>query len=751
MKAMRALIERYNKWLMIGLVVFLMVIFTATGDFESAFSDDDDADRRPGAGDIAGSFYVVPGVKVDVTNARFTQGTRALQAFSVVTSGRSPDPTVLQTWSHIILAEAASHTGVHVSNRELVNTMRTWNRRLGDLMKDKASYKKWCEDNFRTNRLGFEEAFREALEAYRVRELYNDTYLVAPPATRVKLVDRFAPGSFEYVDVSWAALDAAKYLPEVTKELDDAEDPEKLLKEFFETDPTAKADSESFRHPRRFDFELLYAMHDRLTEENLKQAEKMFFQLWPQHSPEKNDDKDALVWAAGDDKVFYDLYKERLLKSEGKTLEALKLQATARIEKEDKKAEEKPDEPEEKPDEPEEKPDEPEEKPDEPEEKPDEPEEKPDEVNVAREIEKQQRIEKALSEMGLQICAERINRELRLRRMMRLMHNDAYKAPEKSLSKLYEKLQSADDKDNPLCTTEPGKGLFVYRAPEKPLSINEIRELKDGDVTFGPNVAIRVSRVGRKKLPAVGETADVLGDQAQGRMNVRVKSIERARRKTYVELDEDDKATLRDDFYLPQKARDRAQKKLEDLKKNCDEGKVKPDGFGDASRELGARFYDNEKITASSRNLPPEPSDRMFYGSELSRMQDRQFLRRRLAGVLATDRSKPEEERIKPGSWLDVEVQSDTEDPAQDPGTVYLIQLISRAKPTASTMPEESMATAEEIAQQQGISRSRNRWDLNYTQLFRDFELNFAGPMKQRVDSAFDRIAERAADRVSSR
>ena len=106
MKLMRALIDRMGKWLMIGLVVFLMIIFTVTGDFGDS-SSGDDANRRPGADEVAGSFYVVPGVKIDVNNARFTQGRRALEARSFIEGGRGQEPSVLQVWSHLILSEAA--------------------------------------------------------------------------------------------------------------------------------------------------------------------------------------------------------------------------------------------------------------------------------------------------------------------------------------------------------------------------------------------------------------------------------------------------------------------------------------------------------------------------------------------------------------------------------------------------------------------------------------------------------------------
>jgi len=737
MSKMRTLIERYEKWMMIALVVFLMVIFTATSDIQSAFMGTDE--RAAGADDVIGSFYVVPDQKVEITNGRYAQARLALRVMQDITRGPSADDvSVLDVWSHLILSEAARQEGIHVSDRDLVNTMKGVNRGLAALMADRENYTDWVRTRYRINLQQFEEAFREALTALRVRELHADTFGVAPPATRKELVERHAPGSFEYVDVSWGSLDASQFADVVAKEFETAADKDKLLKEFFETDPSVKGDTTNFRHRRRFEFEMLYTNHSRLTAENLKRLEEMFFKAWPDFSPDKHDGKDVLdTWPKGDDKKYWDSYGERLLEAEGRTADEIREKAIQQIDAEDAAAKKDADESgnEDEANGEDENPDEAE---------PDEPKDDP-----VLEIERLARIKKAHDDMGFDLLKARIHRELRLRRLYRYIHNDAFRRPELSLEKIYEKLAEFDDKENPLLTTTPGEGLVVFRTFDKPLSRQEIEELKDGELTFGPNVAFRVSAAAREKLPSVRKTADIMGDFGHGRMSLRVTGLERERFKTFIELSDGEKMILRDEYYLPYEAGERARKVLGELKKSCDEGKIKPDGFRAAAEAVGARVYEDEKITASSRYMT-EPDRELLFPTEFQRMRDRHFLRSHLASLLAADRIKKEEERIKPGSWLDIELRTDPDPDELDAGTAYLILLIDRKKPTASTMPEENLIRAKFAAERQGLVRDRERWNGQYQQLFHDFSAVFNGTMKTQIEGAFERMAQSERDRASA-
>ncbi|MHC4939183.1 MAG: SurA N-terminal domain-containing protein [Planctomycetota bacterium] len=735
-KKMRALIERYEKWFMIGLVVFLLVIFTVTDTMTNMLSGAPEGEEPPRNSDIVGTFYVVPKEKVEVTYADFAEAQNAVRVWNVLTFAGRKEYSDLDVWSHIILREAARTQGILVSDQELVAQLRM-SPIFATLMADKERYSRFTRDQFRMTRAQFENSFREALTAARVRRLYIDSYMVAPPATRVELVDRFAPGSFEFVEVSWAALDAAKFLEEESGKIKDAADPDKVLREFFESDPAVKEEATHFRHRRRYEFEMLYGVHERLNEENLARAKEMFFQAWPEWAKTEELKKEALNFG-GEEEIqrFWATYQERLLKLEGKSLEQMRLQAEQEVDK-DEETKEEPGKDGEEP------------AKDGDEEETDGNEEKKDEADdpIAKKA-REDAILKAMEHNGLVLCRDRIIRELEFRRLYRRIHTDAFENPKQSLKDLWDRLKKFDDEKDPLCTLEPGKGLFVFRKTDKALGRPDIEKMKDGELEFGPNLSLRVSSAAREKLPYVRKSAEVLGDRAQGRMIVRVTGLERERRKTYPELDEGEKSILKKEFYVPHRARERSKEVLEALKKQIDDGKVKPDGFSEAAGTLGARVFEDEKMVAGT-GFMQEPDDRLLFPSALTHMRDRYYLRSRLASLLASDRLKKEEERIKPGTWLDVQVRSDTEDATEDPGTAYLVLLLERKSPDASTLPEEDMARARMIATQQGIGRDRSRWETDYRQLFNDFEVQFEGAMKQRIDEDFQRREDRQRDRAN--
>ena len=723
-KSMRALIEKYEKWFMIGLVVFLLVIFTVTDAMTSMFTGGPDSEAPPQGSDIVGSFYVVPKEKVEVTFGDFSDAQSAVRVWNVLTFGGRKEYSDLDVWAHLILREAARNQGIRVSDQELVSSLRQ-SPIFTTLMADKERYSKFTMDQFRMTRAGFENAFREALTAARVRRLFIDSYMVAPPATRVDLVEKFAPGSFEFVEVSWAALDAERFLEDESKKIKEAEDADKLLREFFESDPAVKEEATHFRHARRYEFEMLYGTHERLTEENLAAAKAMFFKAWPEWAKSEDLKKEALNFG-GEEEIrrFWSTYQERLVKLEGKTLEQLRLEAEKEVTDLEKKEEE----------------------PKDPEEEPRDPEEKTDDpiAEKAREL----AILKAIEHNGLVLCRNRIIRELEFRRLYRRIHTDAFEKPKLSLKKLWDRLAEFDDEKEPLCSLEPGKGLFVFLTTGKAMSRAEIEAMKDGELSFGPNLSLRVSSAARENLPYVRKSAEVLGDKANGRMIVRVVGLERERRKTYVELNDGEKSILRKEFYVPHRARERSKEVLDALKTKIDDGKVKPDGFSDAAGALGARVFEGERMIAGSGFLQ-EPDDRLLFPSALVHMRDRYYLRSRLASLLASDRMKPEEERMKPGTWLDVQVRSETEDATEDPGTSYLVLLLERKSPDASTLPEEDMMRARMIATQQGLGRDRDRWEIGYRQLFNDFEVEFFGSMKDRIAEDFQRRTDKERDRAN--
>ncbi|MEM8884142.1 MAG: hypothetical protein AAGD14_08750 [Planctomycetota bacterium] len=734
-KSMRGLIERYERWFMLGLVVFLLVIFTVTDQISASFMGGG-GEAGPGMDERAGSFYINPKTEVEVTYGDFNRAQSAVRVWQMLTFGQQ-EPSDLDIWSHLILMATAEAEGIRVGNAELRDAI-LGQPALAQLVADKEQYRKFLRERLNMSIPQFEESIRAALTAARVRQLYIDSYFVAPPATRDDLATVYASDVFEYVDLSWAALDAEKFIEKVGEDLEDADDKDKVLAEFFAKDPGVKADTQAFRNKRKFGFEMLYANHERLTAENLARAKEMFFKAWPQYGKSEDDRKVALDFG-GDSEIrrFYDDYSERLIKLEGRTLEELTKQAEEKVDAAKKDDGSKPDENEPNGNDPD--------KNDPDNNDPDNNDpDKNDEPNAVDAAARNLAIQTALRDIGSELCRPRVIRELELRRIFRLMHNDAFDNPNESLKKIYDRLVAVDDPENPLCSTEPGKGLFVYRKPEKELTREEIQDLEDGSHTFGLHVAVRITPASAEKLPYVSRSAEPLGTFVEGRMFLRVTKVVPESAKTFEELTALERSRLVDDYYKPTKAREMAKEALVALRKRVDEGNVKPDGFKEAAEALGARVFENESVVADTGYIEP-PDDNQLFPSEFKRMRDRYFLRNRLGSILASDRIKKEDERIKPGSWLDVEVRSDSDDIEEDPGSAYLILLLERTKPNAATLPEDKLSRARMSAVQSGMARERNRWGNGFEQLFADFQVTFSPEMKERIDAAFERRNARAA------
>ena len=94
---------------------------------------------------------------------------------------------------------------------------------------------------------------------------------------------------------------------------------------------------------------------------------------------------------------------------------------------------------------------------------------------------------------------------------------------------IFDRLKAKDDPKDPVCATEPGKGLLVYRDfGGKPLSGDELTEIEDGGVKFGFSFKPRVTGValGGDELPKMSRKADTLGDEGHGRQIFRLVSVE---------------------------------------------------------------------------------------------------------------------------------------------------------------------------------------------------------------------------------
>jgi hypothetical protein len=76
MRRLRGLIEGpYGRWLMLGLLIFILAVFTVTDEMTNALRNTF-GEKQVTAADIAGSFSVLPGARVDVSYADFEEASR---------------------------------------------------------------------------------------------------------------------------------------------------------------------------------------------------------------------------------------------------------------------------------------------------------------------------------------------------------------------------------------------------------------------------------------------------------------------------------------------------------------------------------------------------------------------------------------------------------------------------------------------------------------------------------------------------
>jgi hypothetical protein len=340
-------------------------------------------------------------------------------------------------------------------------------------------------------------------------------------------------------------------------------------------------------------------------------------------------------------------------------------------------------------------------------------------------------IQESLHEAGLELLRPQIIREIMLRGMFWHLRDQAAKDPAKSLKETFDLLVAHDDPEDPICSTEPGKGLIVYRTfTDSPITGDEISDLSDGGERFTHNLRNRITSMGTEGLPKLSPQAHTMGELAHGRVVIRLVEVEPERRKTFSELTEGEKAELSKDFYLPEKARQRAKEKLEALRKRFVDGELKAEDFGAAAAELGdtVRFVADEWLTASY-DFIAEPDRSAYWPSEYLHMGDRKFLRRNLAGVFARDRVEKE---IQPGSWIEVQVDRRTD--AENPGAAYLVLVHERRQPDANTMPPQELDSFVEFSRKGRDAEERQRWTGDFKTLIQAFSIEFFGDMNKRIE-----------------
>jgi len=695
----------YGRWIMLGLLIVILFVFTVMDEITEAIRGTIGGRSGPiDPGDVAGSFAILPGAVTEVDHATFEAARQRYdlaQSFLFrVPRGRAGD---MDVWTFLLLLEAAKKEGITVSAEDLRDEI---SNRLPEFAQEQRQYRDYIRDNYGVTATTLEAAVLELMTAFRVRQVYQDSFLVAPAATREAAIEQAANQNIEYAFGDYAALDAARFLVEAEDELKSEADPDAKLREFFDKDPTVTLDPEKFRHPRRYRLELLYTIHRNVdSPEKLERIRKLVTAAYPEAKFQ-----DVNV---ADRKTYYGTYRDRLLEMFGETLASV----TQKVKEEEKKDE--PAEPEEpkKPGDDGEKPEEP--KPGEPE-KPEEP--KPEEP--APDLEK-------INKFGYDLVKEQVGREVEVRTIYAFLLGQT--RDDVSFKELFEKLRAHDDPANPVCSTEPGKGLIMYRDFDgKALSGDELQEIEDSGVKFGFSFKPRVTRLGDTDLPKRSPKEDTLGDAGHGRQIFRLLEVIREQRKTFDELTPGEKEDLRRLFYLPERARARAKEKLEGLRQRLVDGAVAAEAFRAEAEALGCRVQEGEWLEASYDTVR-EPDKAMLWPGEFLHMRDRYFLRKSLAQALDRDRAKPEgKEELKPPCLLPVDV--DIRRDAAEPGSAYLFRLRERKRPDATTVTAAEMSRYLRTFANQRLHEEQDRWMGDIGSLIKNFGMHFEDEMQKRID-----------------
>ncbi|MEE8105157.1 MAG: hypothetical protein V3T86_06450 [Planctomycetota bacterium] len=704
-KAIRRLFKKYERWFLIGLIVFLLAIFTVVEPLTDFLQGVGQTDPRS---EIAGSFYVLPGETRSVTFAEYQDALRTVAITRNLLSrgAERDDPPPSAVWSFLIRQAAADREGIHVSDSDLVSELR-------GIMPPNLDLKDPIYEQFIRQRTGvglaqFEEAFRLFLRGQRVRALYQASYLVAPAESRSKALDDYLDAATDSVRASWAALDSERFLEEAATELKADQDPDKALKKFFETSPRVKRERVRFRHLRRYSFELLYVMHKRYrsSEDAAKNDQKRIEALFQKAFP----GVDTAVFEPIKEKVtiYFKLYRDRLLEEFGKTLEDMDAAIAAKNEK----SEGGDGEPREK-------------KPGDEDEKPgDDDGEKKDDADE----EDDPALRRARIAMAREILKPQATAEVWLRNMMRHLRDRAARDESKSLREIFTQLKKHDDPENPICSEEPGKGLLVFKEFDQ-ISGDDLSEISDGGQSFTVNFRHRVTSTAatmKDGRPRVSGKADILGDGGHGRQIHRLVLVNPEAAKSFAEISDEEKDALRDEFYLPANALKRAKERLQTLRKRLVDGEVKAEDFEAEAKKLGCRIRKDEWVEPDASWMPAPRAERLW-PTELKHMQDRVFLRRQLAIALpgAAD------DELQAGGYLEVKTDSRFGD--SEPGTAYLLRIEERRKATVDSVSDEALDQKMEKFSLEEHTREA-RWWRNFEALKMRFGLDPHPDMQERID-----------------
>lgn len=125
---------------------------------------------------------------------------------------------------------------------------------------------------------------------------------------------------------------------------------------------------------------------------------------------------------------------------------------------------------------------------------------------------------------GYELAKAQVDREVTLRSIYQFLHAQA--KDDQSLKTTFDRLKEKDDPKNPVCGTEPGKTPVVYRDfGGRKLTVQELTEVEDSGVKFGPSFKNRVVGMGDTGIPRKGPKADGLGAEWEGRQIFRLVAV----------------------------------------------------------------------------------------------------------------------------------------------------------------------------------------------------------------------------------
>jgi hypothetical protein len=220
-----------------------------------------------------------------------------------------------------------------------------------------------------------------------------------------------------------------------------------------------------FRIPARYEIELLYVVHKRLTRANCNHLESAVAEIWPGF------DRRKLTPSQKQIQDYFRRYRDRLLGQAGTSWARIMARLGAGS---------------------------------------------PPDARLVR----------LCNDRAFEIVEDQLVRELRTRGVFVWLRDQAAKEEMKSLTNLYDTVRKKVGHRD-LLTRVPGWGAIVCRSFPAALLELELETIEDSGVVFGPKFRSRIVAAGEERLPRVGSTADLIGSSGQGRVIWRLIRVNR--------------------------------------------------------------------------------------------------------------------------------------------------------------------------------------------------------------------------------